>query len=44
MKKNILGRTNLKVTELGIGLAETGMAFDDFKTVNNILNLSLIHI
>ena len=41
MKMNILGRTNLKVTELGIGLAETGMAFDDFKTVNNILNAAL---
>lgn len=41
MKMNILGRTNLKVTELGIGLAETGLAFDDTKAVDTILNTAL---
>ena len=41
MKMNTLGRTNLKVSELGIGLAETGFAFDDTKTVSTLLNTVL---
>ena len=43
MKKNILGKTGLEVSRLGIGLSEIGFNFtsNDFSTAEKVLNVAL---
>ena len=43
MKKNMLGKTGLEVSRLGIGLSEIGFNFtsNDFSTAEKVLNVAL---
>ena len=43
MKKNMLGKTGLEVSRLGIGLSEIGFNFtsNDFSTAEKVINVAL---